>query len=155
MTEELIRIGDLAKMAGISQRTVRYYEELGLISAAKRSTGGFRYFTNEDLNRVLIIKKLQLLDYPLSQIKDIFSLRHDSKSGEEAAPKVLTKLEEQAREVMNKLEQCKTLLEEIEKTKELVKECFGCQKKPDKESCSACPVLLNKAEIPLPFQAIL
>ena len=155
MPEDLIRIGDLAKMAGISLRAVRYYEELGLISPASRSAGGFRHFTKEDLNKVLVIRKLQMLDYPLSQIKEIFSLRHSSSTGQEAAPKVLAKLEDQALEVIYKRNQCNLILDEIDKTKRIVKQCFGCPKQPTKANCSICPVLLNIDSIPLPFEVIL
>lgn len=152
---KLIQIGDLAKRAGISPRTVKYYEELGLIEPASRSAGGFRYFSEDDLNRILVIKQLQLLDYPLSQIKELFSIRHQSQCGMDAAPIVLGKLNKQSKDIDDKLQMYYVLKEEIEKTKQLVRECFSCSLKPNKENCSRCEVLLSKPSIPLPFKAIL
>lgn len=151
----MIKIGDLAKLAGISPRTVKYYEELGLIEPASRSSGGFRYFTEDDLDRILVIKQLQLLDYPLSQIKELFSIRHQSQTGMDAAPNVFEKLNQQIKEIEDKLEKYNALKEEIKKTQQLVRDCFSCSLKPDKENCSKCEVLLSRPSIPLPFKAIL
>lgn len=153
--KKLIQIGDLAKMAGISPRTIKYYEELGLIEPASRSPGGFRYFSEDDLDKIRVIKQLQLLDYPLSQIKELFLIRHQSQRGMDAAPNVLGKLNQQIIDIDDKLQKYLILKEEIEKTKQLVRECFSCSFKPDKENCSKCQVLLSKPSIPLPFKAIL
>ncbi|UMZ74357.1 MerR family transcriptional regulator [Natranaerofaba carboxydovora] len=155
MDNELIRIGDLAKMAGVSTRTIKYYEEIGLISPADRSSGGFRYYTSDDLIKIKVIRNLQEMDYPLSQIKEFFSIRNSSDSGNEAASKVLENLEEQVEEIDQKIQEYKQLKKEIMETKELVENCLGCTNKPTRETCSGCSVLLKKDRIPLPLKAIL
>lgn len=151
----LIRIGELAKMAGVSTRTVKYYEELGFISPADRSKGGFRYYEKEDLDRVKIIKQLQSMDYPLSKIKEFFSIRGNSETGNEAASQVLNNMEEQIEELEMKIKQYKELKEELEKAKVIVTNCLGCSNKPEKEKCTNCSVITRNEVLPLPIKVIL
>ena len=59
-----MRIGDLAKRAGTTMRTIRYYEQRGLIEPARRTKGGFRLYQEEELRKLRLIKNLQLLAIP-------------------------------------------------------------------------------------------
>jgi len=70
--EAQYRIGEVAKAAGVSTRTLRYYEELGLLSPAGHSPGGARRYSEGDLGRVLRIRELQqLVGFNLDEIKTI------------------------------------------------------------------------------------
>ncbi|MBV9411570.1 MAG: MerR family transcriptional regulator [Acidimicrobiia bacterium] len=73
MAEEArYRIGEVAKEAGVSTRTLRYYEELGLVSPSGHSPGGARRYSEIDLARVLRIRELQeLVGFNLDEIKTI------------------------------------------------------------------------------------
>ena len=57
--DELLKIGAFAELAGTNLRTLRYYEEIGLLEPALRSRGRFRYYRPTDLNRVRMIRNLQ------------------------------------------------------------------------------------------------
>ena len=64
------RIGEVATAAGVSTRTLRYYEELGLVSPSGHSPGGARRYSESDLARVLRIRELQeLVGFNLDEIK--------------------------------------------------------------------------------------
>src|SRR4051794_27736861 len=66
------RIGEIAEAAGVSTRTLRYYEELGLVSPSGHSPGGARRYSDADLARVLRIRELQhLVGFNLDEIKKI------------------------------------------------------------------------------------
>lgn len=65
---ELLKIGKFAKLAKTNLRTLRYYEELGLVTPARRSKGGFRYYRPTDLARVEMIQFLQELGLQLEEI---------------------------------------------------------------------------------------
>ena len=79
MAEDQIRIGDFARMAGTNLRTLRYYEELGLIQPTSRSAGGFRYYDAGQVSRVTAIKRLQELGLSLKEVADtIGSGRQDA-----------------------------------------------------------------------------
>ena len=68
----LLRIGEAAEQAGTSNRTLRYYEELGLLRPAGHSVGGARRYTEEDVARLRRIRELQeLLGFDLGEIGDI------------------------------------------------------------------------------------
>src|SRR5256885_15039558 len=70
--EARYRIGEVAEAAGVSTRTLRYYEELGLLSPAGHSPGGARRYSDGDLARVLRIRELQqLVGFNLDEIKTI------------------------------------------------------------------------------------
>jgi len=67
-----MQIGEVAERTGLTQRTLRYYEEKGLLRSPSRMEGGFRLYTGEDLERIEQVKKLQkLLGFSLAEIKEM------------------------------------------------------------------------------------
>jgi DNA-binding transcriptional MerR regulator len=71
-SEARYRIGEVAEAAGVSTRTLRYYEELGLVSPSGHTPGGARRYSDGDLTRVLRIRELQhLVGFNLDEIKTI------------------------------------------------------------------------------------
>jgi MerR family transcriptional regulator, repressor of the yfmOP operon len=67
-----LRIGEMAERAGVSPRTVRYYEQVGLLDPTSRSPGGTRRYDERDLARLLRIRELQsLMGFDLDQIRTI------------------------------------------------------------------------------------
>ena len=66
------QIGEVAERTGVTQRTLRFYEEKGLVNPPERMDGGFRLYSEEDVDRIEYIKKLQdLLGFTLSEIKQM------------------------------------------------------------------------------------
>ena len=66
------QIGEVADRTGVTQRTLRFYEERGLITPTARLEGGFRLYSEHDIERVALIKKLQeLLGLSLAEIKEM------------------------------------------------------------------------------------
>ena len=56
-------IGELAEKLEMSQRTIRYYEEIGLLNSIKRVEGGRRVYTDVDLRRLKLIKRLKIMGH--------------------------------------------------------------------------------------------
>lgn len=72
--EELLSIGAAAACAGISERALRYYQQLGLITPAACTPGGLRRYSHEDLQRVAWIRQMQnLLGLSLDEIAVVLS----------------------------------------------------------------------------------
>ncbi|HEY7271080.1 MAG TPA: MerR family transcriptional regulator [Dehalococcoidia bacterium] len=70
--EPYLQIGEVADRTGVTQRTLRFYEERGLLKPPSRMDGGFRLYSEEDVDRVEQIKRLQtLLGLTLAEIKDM------------------------------------------------------------------------------------
>ena len=75
MTAPLLTIGRAADEAGVTARTLRYYEQLGLLTPAGRSVGGARRYSAEDVERVGRIRQLQdLLGHDLEQIRRVLQV---------------------------------------------------------------------------------
>lgn len=74
MEDTLLQIGAVADAVGLSLRTIRYYEEIGLVTPSGRTTGGFRLYNTEDVDRLLLIKRMKPLGYPLEQMARLLEL---------------------------------------------------------------------------------
>jgi len=70
--EAYLQIGEVAERTGVTQRTLRFYEEKGLLRPPSRMEGGFRLYSEEDVKRVKMIRRLQdLLGVTLADIKEM------------------------------------------------------------------------------------
>jgi DNA-binding transcriptional MerR regulator len=94
--EQHLRIGDVADVTGLTQRTIRYYEELGLLPPPERTQGDFRLYTAQDVRRLAEIARLkELLGFSLAEIKQIVEadeVREQLKSQFRAAEDSATRL---------------------------------------------------------------
>jgi DNA-binding transcriptional MerR regulator len=71
-TPRYMQIGEVAQRTGLTQRTLRYYESLGLLAPASRMEGGFRLYTEQDLQRLdQIVELKRLLGFSLAEIRQI------------------------------------------------------------------------------------
>lgn len=71
MTEKLVQIGQLAKQLGITTRTIRYYEEIGLMGPSERLGGGTRTYSRDDILRLKFILKLKELGISLKEMQEL------------------------------------------------------------------------------------
>lgn len=152
--KKLFQIGEIAKRAGTTVRTVRYYLEEGFIEAAGRSPGGFYLFEPEVADTVFFIRKLKDAGLALKDIKKIYRARRDGETGDRAYPEVLKHLERQKSIVEQKIADYQRLETEIEEAIEVVRDCHGCRIKPTRENCEVCPVVTSRKKLPLPLKAI-
>ena len=67
----LLHIGEVAQLLGVTPKTIRHYQKLGLLHEAERTTSGYRLFSAQDLLRVQRVRRLQALGLSLKQIKSI------------------------------------------------------------------------------------
>lgn len=105
-----ITIGEAAKIVGISAKAIRYYESIKLIGSLKREANKYRTFTNEDIQKLLIIKKARALGIPLSEVKKILSkcvehgCEHAKEYVETQMPKYILSIDQKIEE-LEKLKQ--------------------------------------------------
>lgn len=69
-----LKIGQVAERVGLSLRTVRYYEEVGLLTPAGRTAGGFRLFSEEAVTRLRFLKGMKPLGLTLEEIRELVEL---------------------------------------------------------------------------------
>lgn len=63
-----MHIGELAERTGLSLRTLRHYDEVGLVSASGRTEGGFRLYTHDDHERLMLIRRMKPLGFTLEEM---------------------------------------------------------------------------------------
>ncbi len=73
MPPEHIQIGEVAERTGLSLRTIRYYGEVGLAEPSARSQGGFRLYTEGDVQRLLLLKQMKPLGLSLEQMRELLA----------------------------------------------------------------------------------
>lgn len=69
----LLQIGEVAERVGLSLRTVRFYEEAGLITPATRSEGNFRLYVEDHIERLLVIKEMKPLGFTIEQMRGLLA----------------------------------------------------------------------------------
>lgn len=67
----LMHIGEVADRTGLSHRTIRYYEEMGLLRPSGRTEGGFRLYDDECVARLLLVKPMKPLGFQIDEIRDL------------------------------------------------------------------------------------
>ncbi|TQM04315.1 DNA-binding transcriptional MerR regulator [Pseudonocardia kunmingensis] len=67
----MMQIGEVAARVGLSLRTIRHWDEMGLVVPSERSAGGFRLYTEADIERLALVKTLKPLDFSLEQMRDL------------------------------------------------------------------------------------
>jgi DNA-binding transcriptional MerR regulator len=63
------QIGQVAERTELSQKTIRHYDEVGLVQPSARSTGGFRLYTDADIDRLLVIRRMKPLGFTLAEMR--------------------------------------------------------------------------------------
>ena len=66
-----MQIGEVAERTRLSLRTIRYYEEVGLVPPSARTTGGFRLYTEADIARLMLVRRMKPLDFSLEEMRDV------------------------------------------------------------------------------------
>ena len=91
--ERRMQIGEVAERIGLSLRTIRYYEEVGLAVPSARSDGGFRLYVEADVERLRVIMQMKPLGFSLEEMRELLALLAD---GPDADPARLAAFREQA-----------------------------------------------------------
>jgi DNA-binding transcriptional MerR regulator len=68
-----MQIGEVAARTGLSLRTIRHYEETGLVIPSARSQGGFRLYTEADVARLMVIRRMKPLGFTLDEMRDLLA----------------------------------------------------------------------------------
>ena len=131
---ELLRTGQLAKLAGVNKETIRYYERLGLIDEPPRRESGYRQYTKEYVSRIKFIRKAQSLGFSLQEISELLALRVETDSVCDA---VQRHAESKIQDINEKVQ----LLEQMKQT--LMQLIAACQAN---EITDECPILTALSE---------
>ncbi|MBW4649991.1 MAG: heavy metal-responsive transcriptional regulator [Kastovskya adunca ATA6-11-RM4] len=125
-------IGLVAKESGVPIKTIRYYEELGLLTASGRTEGGFRLFDSEVLARLSFIKRAQSLGLSLLEIKEFLDV-HDE--GDLPCEQIKVKLQDKVGAIDEQIQQLLILRQELSGL------LSGWQMTPEQSESTICPII--------------
>ncbi|NJL35890.1 MAG: heavy metal-responsive transcriptional regulator [Leptolyngbyaceae cyanobacterium RM2_2_4] len=110
--EKFLKIGEVASNSGLPVKTIRYYEEIGLLTpTVDRSETGYRLFNPQVLNRLAFIRRAQSLGLSLSEIHQILNV-HDE--GELPCGEVKQHLQAKVQAITEQIEALETLRSELQ-----------------------------------------
>ncbi len=95
-----MQIGVLAKRAGLNPRTIRYYEQIGVLPAAPRTQSGYRQYTDQDRERLAFIRNAQALGVTLDEIREVLAFRD---RGVSPCPYVLKLIDAKVEEIQDRI----------------------------------------------------
>lgn len=105
-----LRIGELAQEAGLSARTIRFYESEGVLPEPQRDASGYRRYQGRDLERLHFLLRAKSVGLSLPEIREIIALRD---GGEEPCDRVRRLLDERLRHVRSQIEALQALEREL------------------------------------------
>ena len=131
-----IQIGRVAEQTGLSVDTIRFYQRIGLLPQPARSAGGFRLFTEREINNLLFIQHAQELGFSLTEIKQLALLNQQR---DHACPQVRDLLTTKLTAVHRKLSQLRHLEKELSSALRTCNRGLHSSERHSAQLC--CPVL--------------
>lgn len=124
-----LKISDFARLAGLNQQSIRYYESLGLIPEPERNESGYREYDESYLENIKFIKNAQQLGFNLEEIKNLVELKfNNTATGADVKNLVKVKIKELDRKIAE-LEKLKKYLQNLDSS------CTGDM------STNCCPIM--------------
>jgi DNA-binding transcriptional MerR regulator len=106
-------IGELARTVDLSQRTIRYYEEIGLLHSVRRIENGKRVYTDDDVRRLKFINRLKVLGLSLAEMVELEKVYRTQRNNREILPKLLAILDQRVAQIDDRISQLTALKTEI------------------------------------------
>ena len=130
------RIGEVAARAGVTVDTLRYYERLGVLPRARRTTGGFRQYGDDVLRHVRFVQQAQALGLTLKDVRQL--LGDQGRSGRERCRKVRDLLDRRLQDVDAKLVELRAF------RRTLRTHLTACERALERDN-AVCPVMTELA----------
>jgi MerR family Zn(II)-responsive transcriptional regulator of zntA len=148
--QELLKVSEIAREAGVTLRTIRYYDELGLITPACRTDSNYRLYDKSSIRAIKLINNLKSLGFTLEEIKELF----ESSSAEEKTYMATIKrtrdiLLAEKKKVEEQLKSLKKLSNDIENSLETIEKCFDCRK--ERGEILPCKPDCNNSDVHIKF----
>lgn len=129
------RIGSVAKRSGVPVKTVRYYDELGLLKTSGRTESGYRLFNPDVFTRLKFIKRSQSLGLTLTEIKELLEI-HDQ--GMLPCDRIKLRLEDKLVQIEEQIQQLQILKQELQGL------LSGWKSMPANSQETICPIIQAK-----------
>ena len=138
---ELLTTGDMARLSESTLRTVRFYEEAGLLEPVRRSTGAHRLFHRRELSKLRLALDLREGGLSVQDVKSLFCLKADCTSPEEASQRMSTVLNEKIECMQKKIAKLHQLRKELSEMIAAISECETCEDRSFPLGCGKCDTI--------------
>jgi DNA-binding transcriptional MerR regulator len=146
MTSDYLKISEVADVLKTTVRTIRYYEEEGLLEP-HRTDGGTRLYSQQNVDRLKAIIHLAENGFSLDVIRLIGTVRTTCSTGDEGSKKVAGTINSAIKDTEDQIENLKKLKSELKAAYKQLEKCAGCKNEPSSQGCPTCPVNKNLGKI--------
>jgi DNA-binding transcriptional MerR regulator len=143
--KKVYRIGELARLTDSTTRTLRYYEELGLLEPI-RNTSGQRLYSEDCLKRLDYIHQMKSGGFALNEIKNLFDSWQTNQTGAQAAGATIHLVQKKLDEINKAQKELATLSQELQTMISFLLNCQTCEHEPNVKDCGEC----SKNDMPTP-----
>lgn len=137
-----LKIGELARCSGLSERSLRHYEDLGIINP-QRSDGGTRGYSDKDIAVAQLVQKMRDLNISVDLIASVATTRRGYDTGSESSSAIRDLLSEMSERLVDLSRLAAEMQGEVVSVLMAVDQCLTCKNKPSADGCPSCP--MNKA----------
>lgn len=144
----LLTTGEMARRSNNTLRTVRFYEEEGILRPVRRTDGGHRLFDRRELERLMLVTDMRAAGLSLDEIKQILEIKQRASTGGEAARQATEVLARRIDELREKVQVLQRLQEDLVKTTDIMAGCMECAEAHAPHRCETCPVITAHPTLP-------
>ncbi len=139
-----MQIGELAKHFGLNPKTIRYYEEIGLLPEPRRTESGYRQYDEDAVERLGFIQRAKLLGLSLENIREIIPAQP---SDEQPCERVLALVAAEIASIDQRIEELKTFRKELTVLQATWSDVAARQN----DATCLCPIIETQAEVDAPL----
>ncbi len=137
-TPDTLTTGEMARLSKTTLRTVRFYEEAGILAPIGRTEGGHRVFERAQLERLLLVADMREAGLSLEDIRALLETKASARSGGAAASAAIQILKDHVEGLRQKAEVIRRLTADLEATVTAAEACLGCHDTTFPDGCKAC-----------------
>ena len=124
-SDEYMQISDLAKALHITTRTIRLYEQMGLVEPPKRTEGGIRVYEKDDIKRFKFVLKVKALGLSLQEMKELADIYSQEQLPEKIMPRLVELLNSHLDTIRKRVAQLQSLEKDITAYKQRLHEFYN------------------------------
>lgn len=151
----LIKVGALARMLKVTPRTVRFYEDMGLIRPSSRTSGGFRLYSEEQVERFRAVLALKEIGFTLEEIRDYQATACEGEIAFDVMSRLRGSVSAGLSNVKERIKHLERAMEDLSRTDEILSRCTGCDEKALDADCFDCLKEFGGGTLPSCLKAVM
>jgi DNA-binding transcriptional MerR regulator len=135
--------GEMARLSKSTLRTVRFYEEQGLLEPISRTVGGHRLFREAELAKLRLMSDLRAAGFGLEEVREIVDLKRGHSTGADAARRAITELGKKIAQMHERARLLSRLAADLEASRRQLDACTRCEDPRFPVNCGQCHVMTS------------